>query len=290
MVQGEAYLSLLCRGDDQKLWSREITLPFSQILDLDDLPDDVEFFCTAREMEREIHPVRTENGSGYGVTIRICLLVQSFEDCAVDYVTDLYSTRYEITGKTSEVALPSASLPEEVRRDTAQRLDGAGSFVYLTDADCTHPELTSSDGSSPTMRSSVHMKILYLDESGSPVIAERTAEVSGEPGQLPSSLQVCVEPETLQRMGGGFEVRVPVLFRLQRTGREDLVSLISAQMQGEIDRTSMPSLILRRIGRGETLWDLAKQCRTEEQAILAANELENESDISDQMLLIPRIR
>lgn len=290
VVKGEAFLSLLCRGDTQKLQSREITLPFSQIIDGGDLPEDGEFCCRAQVMEHEIHPVRTENGNGFGVTIRICLLIQSFAAYNADYIADIYSTRYEISSRSSSVVYPSARQPEEMRRDTAQRLDGAGSFVYLTDADCTQPELATTENDQPTLRSTVHIKVLYMDESGTPVIAERTAEVNGELGTIPSAVQVCVEPESVQRLGSGYEVRVPVLFRLYHTDQEEISNLSSAQMQGEIDRTATPSLILRRMGKGECLWDLAKQCRTEELAILAANGLEQESDITDQMLLIPRIR
>lgn len=288
VVKGDAVLSLLCRGDT--LESRQLTLPFSQIIDGEDLPENGDFCCTARVMEHEVHPVRTESGNGFGVTIRMCLLFQNYVQYPVDYVADLYSTRYEMQTQREAVSLPASSQPEELRRDTAQRLEGAGAFVYLTDADCTQGELSATDGERPTLRTTVHMKILYLDEAGTPVIAERSAEVSGELGQIPTSFQVCVEPEIWQRVGSGYEVRVPVTFRLQNAGEEELTAVSSAQILGEIDRTATPSLILRRMDDGETLWDLAKQCRTEEQAILAANGLEQESSISGQMLLIPKVR
>ena len=51
---------------------------------------------------------------------------------------------------------------------------------------------------------------------------------------------------------------------------------------------SQPSLILRRMAEGETLWDIARQYRTDEEAIRAANELTE--DRPEGMLLIPRVR
>ncbi len=288
VVKGEAALSLLCRGES--LASRQLTLPFSQIIDGEDLPDNGEFACTAQVMEHEVHPVRTESGNGFGVTVRMCLLLRTFEQLSVDYVEDLYSTRQEMQTQRTAVSMPIALQPEELRRDTAQRLEGAGAFVFLTDADCSQGELTTADGDLPALRSTVHMKILYLDEAGTPVIGERTAEINGELGQIPASWQVSVEPEIVQRIGSGFEVRLPVTFRLYSARQEELTAVTSAQMLGEIDRSATPSLILRRMGNGETLWDLAKQCRTEGQAILAANGLTQESDITDQMLLIPKVR
>ena len=49
-----------------------------------------------------------------------------------------------------------------------------------------------------------------------------------------------------------------------------------------------PSLILRRMAEGETLWDIARQYRTDEEAIRAANELTE--DRPEGSLLIPRVR
>ena len=53
----------------------------------------------------------------------------------------------------------------------------------------------------------------------------------------------------------------------------------------------MPSLILRKIGREETLWAVAKQYRTTCRAILDVNEIADEEHIPlDRLLLIPRAR
>ena len=52
-----------------------------------------------------------------------------------------------------------------------------------------------------------------------------------------------------------------------------------------------PSLILRKMGEGETLWAVAKQYRATREGILSVNELADESQITpDRLLLIPRAR
>ena len=272
VIKGESVLSLLFRGEGQQLGSREVTLPFSQIVDGEDLPEEASFACTARVIEEEVHPVRTENGGGFGVTLRVGLMIHTYRQRAVDYVTDLYSTRFNTLATQQTVFLPTAQPPEDIRRDSAQRMEGAGGFVYMTDADSGQAELTSEEDR-PVARCTVRMKVLYLDEAGTPVIAERSGEVNAELDQTPSSVETEIEPELWQHSGNGYEVRVPVLFRLQRSGTEEITALTAAQQLEEIDRTAMPSLVLRRLRQGETLWDVAKQCKTEEQAILAANEL-----------------
>ena len=52
-----------------------------------------------------------------------------------------------------------------------------------------------------------------------------------------------------------------------------------------------PSLVLRMLKKGESLWNLAKQYRTTVEEILKANELTEEAAAAGgQMLLIPRKR
>ena len=51
-----------------------------------------------------------------------------------------------------------------------------------------------------------------------------------------------------------------------------------------------PSLVLRTLGRGERLWDLAKTYGTTIADIISANELEGEAAAEGRLLLIPRRR
>ena len=290
VVKGEAILFLLCRDEEQGLRSRTLTLPFSQIIDREDLPEEGIYCCRAQALEYEAHPVRSERGSAFGVTLRIALLIRAYEQLPVEYVADLYSTRCDLAVERQELRLMTAQPPEELHRDSVQRLEGAGSFVYLTGVECGQPEIAAGSGEAPAVRSGIRLKILYLDESGTPVVAERTAEVGGEIGQIPSAVRAAAGPESWQRISNGFEVRVPVTFFLRRDGEETLNTVLSVRRLGEIDRAAMPSLILRRLREGETLWEVACQCHTEEQAILAANGLSEGDDPGDRLLLIPKMR
>ena len=57
------------------------------------------------------------------------------------------------------------------------------------------------------------------------------------------------------------------------------------------ERENAPSLILRKMGEGESLWEVAKQYRATREGILSVNDLADESQItSDRLLLIPRAR
>ena len=80
------------------------------------------------------------------------------------------------------------------------------------------------------------------------------------------------------------EFRVRVIRQRQRA------SIASAQMEAA-ELTGLPSLVLRSLGPEETLWDLAKHCRSTVPMILAANGLEGEEDAeAGHLLLVPRKR
>ena len=82
-------------------------------------------------------------------------------------------------------------------------------------------------------------------------------------------------------------------FQLQLTTRRKKVCLSAVKLLSDSpkDLSSAPSLVLRALGKEETLWMLAKQHNTTTADILAANGLTSEDEIPrDKLLLIPKKR
>ena len=90
----------------------------------------------------------------------------------------------------------------------------------------------------------------------------------------------------------GVELRFPVTFAVSvaETPRYPCLQSLEAEECGKKDE-NVPSLVLRAMKQGERLWDIAKLYRTTVEAILAANELKEESAaMIGKLLLIPRRR
>ena len=90
----------------------------------------------------------------------------------------------------------------------------------------------------------------------------------------------------------GVELRFPVTFAVSvaETPRYPCLQSLEAEECGKKDE-NVPSLVLRAMKQGERLWDIAKLYRTTVEAILAANELKEESAaVIGKLLLIPRRR
>ena len=57
-----------------------------------------------------------------------------------------------------------------------------------------------------------------------------------------------------------------------------------------LDHNQRPSIVLRMVGPGERLWDIAKSYGTTAGDIVQANGLEEDMPVGGRLLLIPRKR
>ena len=128
-------------------------------------------------------------------------------------------------------------------------------------------------------------------------MAERCVDVNAQV-ELPEDCRISVRAdcrEELQSSLGdrGIEVRFPVEFTVEAIHPVKRVCITSVKLDPAAvkDLSGAPSLVLRRLGKQESAWDLAKRYHTTIGAILSANQLEQESELPrDQLLLIPRKR
>jgi hypothetical protein len=67
------------------------------------------------------------------------------------------------------------------------------------------------------------------------------------------------------------------------------VSAVCGAETADLADIARPSVIIRAAGEQETLWSIAKACRSTEEAILQANHLTEEDAIGGRMLLIPLV-
>lgn len=291
LVKGEARLSVLYRGEQQGLCVHEAVLPFSQILDgIESAGDDGECAIEPRVTEAQTRVLRTEGACGFGVSAQIVLFVRQWRQECVQLVEDLYSTRAEAVIRREPVRIALERPLPPVQQEAVQKLDfGRGQpLVYLTELECS-PVTQAPEGDHNTLRTTVRMKLLYQDESGSPVSAERTAEVSAPVSAAPDAVYARCTQAELRTAAGGYELHLPVELCMVQREQTQLDAICGAELQELPEQERGPSLVLRRIAPEETLWDVARQYRTREELIRSANHLEDDARPAG-MLLIPRVR
>ena len=284
MVKGELWLSAMYRTAQSLLESYETNLPFSQIVEAGDLPEDARHVVLPVLCESDARLLRTEEGGGFGVTARIALCMRTYEEWSIDCVADLYSTRYDVLPQQEGIVFPVAYPPAEILQEITVQPEISGTQAFITDVECTQV-IPVMEENRQLLRTNVNARFVYLDDSGTPVTAETSQEVSISIDAMPASVSASCNIAGLQ-CGGTCQVRVPVTFRLEDARQETVSAIVCLKLEEPTPR-KVPSLVLRRLQEGETLWDVAKQYRTDEEAIRQANPQE---DALSRMLLIPRVR
>ncbi len=212
-------------------------------------------------------------------------------------VADLYSTAYDLTAKTETVELCDSAalvLREQLVREKIET--GAEVQTVLATDVIFSSAGVSGGGESASLRATANLRVLYLDENAVPLLSERRSEVLLEtdlPGSGQARVQDMYVGEIAASVGAdGVELRFPVTFAVSvaETPRYPCLQSLEAEECGKKDE-NVPSLVLRAMKQGERLWDIAKLYRTTVEAILAANELKEESTaVIGKLLLIPRRR
>ena len=140
--------------------------------------------------------------------LTLSLLVRTYETVTVAPVTDLYSTRWDTALQRQSLTLTETWPPETVQPEVHQELESRP-FLYVTAADCG-AVTTGQEGDHTTLRTPLRLRLLYLDESGAPVTAERTDEAAAPvPGDVTTARAACLSP-SLRPSGTGLELTVPV--------------------------------------------------------------------------------
>ena len=170
VLKGQAEVCVLYRGENQELAAYRTALPFSQLLDGVELPEGAETEARIQWASSEIRVLRTENGPAFGITVTVCAVLLVRRKQQVSYIEDLYSLHHAAQVRRQETPLPVAWQRDIPSQEAVQQLEfGQGRpFAYLTAAECSGVS-TVQEGGGPALRCTVRLRVLYLDESGTPV-------------------------------------------------------------------------------------------------------------------------
>ena len=290
IIKGDAAVSILYRTEEQELHSYDEMLPFSQIIDGTQLPEDAVYQAELWAEDSDVRLVRLDNTVGFGIAVRIGVMVKVYEKVTVQYIDDLYSTKCDTTLQHVSHQLVMPQPVQCWRQEAVQQLEfGQGRpFACVTGMECSSVHAVS-EGDKLALRTNLRVKLLYLDETGAPISTERTVEVCLHLPQLPDRARADCAPVVMNLGSSSCELRIPVDFFAEQTERLQINTIASVEMQ-ETTLKDMPALVLRHVEEGDCLWEIAKTYRTDPRLILKTNGLESDAELPRGMLLIPKVR
>ena len=280
VFKGNVLLKLLYLTEEEELAAWSCQLPFSQYVDL-------EREYGEEELQTQVVltdlSVEDANGQGKRLLVNLQLLAQCtvIGKTCLDVIEDAYSLRHAFVPQWQELEaggrLDRQQISQVVRTQVQAPVKSVlDTRVYLGDPTARR------EGEAVVVSLPATANVLYLDENdelqgtvvrmeaqcstelADPCTCRPTAALSGEAFAVPS--------------GDGMEVRCTVEFTLDTCAQQSFRALCGGQLSDEpLPTADEPSVILRTVGEEDTLWSLAKRCRTTTDAICMANGLSGDS-------------
>lgn len=299
IFKGIFSVSVLYRTADGKCCSTAGELPFSQIMEVEGAAENasVSLQLQMTGMDFQIDGDDPE-GRQIAVTLYLHATALLREEQELTLLNDLYSTAHDMSYEAEPLNL-TVFFETMTRRQTVREVLEIGVVAesILSLGVTCGPVSVSRERGNTVLRTGATVRVLYLDEGGVPLVAERCIDVSGQL-ELPEDCRITARAVCAEEVQGslgdrGIEVRFPVDFRVEAANRAKRICISTAKIDTTAvkDLSGAPSLVLRCLGKQEAAWDLAKKYNTTIGAILAANQLEEEGELPrETLLLIPRKR
>ena len=290
VLKGDIQLIVLYRGGEG-LTPFRFELPYSQILDLGAVPDEAE--PEAAVMLKSVD-CRLRDGE-LEVTVEALAQAALWVRQVVSVVSDAYCLKQPIDVERTPERLCTMA-ERSNRRETARTLCESGiPAKQVLDCTVAVASLTSAPvegGMEFTAQATA--SILYLSEDD--VLCGVDAEIPVScRTELPAG---CTCSCTCRPMGeaaavpvtGGLEVRFEAEFAWTVLREEQVNCVTELKPSAVQDVGARPSVVIRRVERGEALWDIAKACSSTVEDICGANGLTAGEAAEGTLLLIPARR
>ena len=295
VLKGLFSVSLLYKNTEGQYRSCNSELPFSQIMDAEGAAESAAVQVKLQVTGADIQIDGDDpEGRQMAVTLYFRVFAALREVQEVDLLQDFYSTAYEVRYEAAPLQLTEYYQAFSQRQMVREVLEiGSPADMLLTTSVICKNVTTNTDGE---LRTSACVKVLYLDENGMPLLAERTLEIRSQL-EIPKGTRVwgkavCTEPPQVTLGDRGIEVRFTVDFQMEQEKQQRKIYITAAELDESApkDGEAVPSLVLRCLNPQETVWDLAKKHNSTIETILKANQLEGVELPANHLLLIPRKR
>lgn len=299
ICKGVFALSLLYLTEENQCASQVAELPFSQILDVEDVPEDAPVSMRVTLTGSEIQLDGADpDGREIAVTLYLDALAMVRREMELDLLRDFYSTAFETRYDAAPLTLTESWERQTYRQNMREVLEtGMAADEILSLRVLCGPVAVSTEDGHTVLRAPALIRVLYADEGGVTLVAERRTEIRVG-ADLPEGCEITARAEVSEEPRGsiserGIEVRFTADFRTEAVKVSQALCVTAAELDTDApkDAAGVPSLVLRRMEPEESAWDMAKACNSTVRAILDANRLTDEAELPrDTLILIPRQR
>ncbi len=300
VLKGELIMNVLYFGEETADCERFTdTLPFSQILDIAGITEDCTCIASAELISAELTPRTGMSGDMRVVSVsaKLCLTAAAYCDGDVPYITDAYSTKYDMQLDSDEVCFERVAASFAEPCAVSKTLDiPTPNNSTIVDMWC-YTALTGSSGETDgiCVRGNVIFCLIIRDSSGEPSYYERIYDFESRiAAKLPSNYELKCNADAVSCSGlithDGVEVKAELLISADVIEQSKHRVITEATMGDEKQRRHSPSsVIVYFASAGESVWDVARRYSTSPDAISSVNSLTSDVIPNAKTLVIPSV-
>lgn len=269
--------------------------PFSQILDMEGAYEGMPCTVAADVLSENVHITPDQNGQGtlLAVALKICVCLDVKESEQMQVLTDAYTTRYPANTAMTRLAVETLQFTEQNTTALKEVLDMPGDNVSeIVDIWCEVVSVTTRQAEGCTYADG-HLQICMPVRDTDGIIAyyEHVSDFSLQFDRPCDrmSVQVSLSDIGYAVVGNKIELHMELLTWCQGYVKTECTALQQFELQAEPYPTERAALRLCRVQKGESLWEIAKSCHTDVQAVMEENDITEDCVLQDCMLLVPLI-
>lgn len=293
------YLSGLGDGAPETM---EYAIPYSQMLDCAGVGDSCDCDVQVDVMHTRVGLKSDSSGENMlmDVEVRLIAYINAYEDTELEIVTDVYSTKYEVSVEQEQKSFMKllCSVEDSCPQKNTFPFEESGISKVIDVWNESSQVTAQLEEGNLLYKGRFNLCLLALNGDGKPFYFERMLEFrygrESDQGTEDLRCDCSVSVGNISyRLTGTAGIEVKTDLRLEATlYRQSLYRVISEAAPNEEQpksRDEQAALILYYAGAGEDLWGIAREYCTSVEAIQKENGLESEQQQVAEagMLLIP---
>ena len=274
-------------GEDDSLNTWSLQMPFTQYAEMNcelgEAEGQVSLCLTGREAQPD------ETGRRLQLNMNLLAQCQARGYQTVELLEDLYSTKMELQPQWQQVRLESCLDTRQLQQSVREVVQIETEQVEHAQLYVGRPQLGRQDGQLQ-VQVPLQLQLLCRDEAGALRGMSEKLQVQFELDAAEDC--VCLFRAQAGELfcapaAGGVEVRCTVQGQAEFWLKQDFSCVCAAGCSERAEDPERPSVVIRQLGEGESLWEIAKACRTTVSALCQVNDLQEETVGAGALLLIP---
>ncbi len=299
VAKGELYTDVLYSADTGEVHNLQHTLPFSQIIDVDEVSELCQCDAAVEICSSEYKARTNLTGEVRSISMQVKIFVTAnvFLNEPMPVLRDAYSTKYLYKAQqqavVSEEALHTVNEHFLCKKTLEFTQNSIAKIVYMwCDTECTGVQI---DNKELCINGTVLACILAYDNDGVPSYLERSVDFTYKcplesiPQNFkctPAMMAMATQYMLLDQ--DKLEIKVDLLIKATVYAQHKCNAVTAFEISDTLQAKEDISAVVCLAKKGDRLWDIAKRYSTAKQSIMQYNSVA-EVLAEDTMLVIPAI-